>query len=466
MMTSQTDYVTQLNEATIKVILGRNAKHHIPEFITVLKPYKKADISIRVLALGNISEEYKNIVAKLLDGLYNRGKDPISGSPYQWPYLNSRGSNLSKVFNIKYEFDQNLEVVNLDEIKKDISNFFDYTDKRYTVHLVVGEEKSFNQFHDILKVYAKIEGVRLQFIKLSTLRKIFHKMYKYAIPLNLAIQFLAKSGDGTPWIPDQEVYKEISKEYGISNGLVIGISFARPHEKIVYGVGFFSTFNNYYQKFELEEFELEESLNTSEGLYVPKDKMADLLEKGLRWYREVVHSDPPLVIIYKTSPLHKEEKEAIKDVLGNTRWVFIHAQYTTSERLFDTSKEDFYVERGTVWVQRRNKWKPESDDFYHSKVTIAATGYIKPVILGKVPYIPPLGTPKPIRLNIFTNIDINPEAVAKVTLLQIKADWEHLNIKSRKIAVLKYSNRFARLLQCALKNGIDGFRKADIRDIL
>jgi hypothetical protein len=162
------------------------------------------------------------------------------------------------------------------------------------------------------------------------------------------------------------------------------------------------------------------------------------------------------------------EKEAIETVMGkDTKWVFIHAQYNTPVRLFGDKSSDYYVNRGTVIIKRRNKWNPSNGDYLHSEIIITATGkYKKPstsnVSKSEEKYM--LGTPRPINLSVYSSFDVNPIGIAELALSQIKADWEHPDIRSRRIAVLKYANRMAKLVHYI--NSLGSIPSIDVRDVL
>ncbi|WP_016732758.1 P-loop NTPase family protein [Saccharolobus islandicus] len=59
---------------------------------------------------------------------------------------------------------------------------------------------------------------------------------------------------------------------------------------------------------------------------------------------------------------------------------------------------------------------------------------------------------------------MNPIGVAELTLSQIKADWEHPDIRKRKITVLKYANRMAKIIQYI--NNLSSVPSVDVRDVL
>ncbi|ADB87190.1 argonaute/piwi family protein [Saccharolobus islandicus] len=458
------DYATILPENKINVVFRNNVKHYVPEFITTFKPYERGDINLQVLVV-NGDNEVCDLVKLLFYEIYGK-----NDTKYHWPYTKTIGG-ISRVFEIRYNFDPStISRININSENDFISSIHNQLDmNRFNVAVIIGNKKLITkEFHDKIKAALIGNRIRTQFVTFTTLKRLKNIEYKATIPLTIAVQLIAKAG-GTPWIVDSSIYNDLS-ENASSNGMLMGIAFARPRkDKITYSVGYFTTLNNYYQRFDVQPINESIPINdNTEGLYVPKEAMIRTLESGIRWYKNIMGITPPLLIIFKTSPMHKDEKEAIEAVVGkDTKWVFIHAQYNTPVRLFGDKSSDYYVNRGTVIIKKRNRWNPNNGDYLHSEIIITATGkYKKPSTKNsskwEEKYI--LGTPRPITLSVYSSFDVNPIGIAELTLSQIKADWEHPDIRSRKIAVLKYAKRMAGLVQYI--NSLGSIPSIDVRDVL
>ncbi|ACP55411.1 Piwi domain-containing protein [Saccharolobus islandicus] len=457
------EYATILPENKINVIFRSNNKYHVPEFITVFKPYEGRDINLQVLVVNGDNEIY-DLTKLLFYEIYVR-----DDTKYPWPYTKTRGG-ISRVFGIRYNFDPStISRININSENDFISSISNQLDmNRFNVAVIIANRKLTKEFHDKTKAALIGSRIRTQFVTFTTLKRLKNRKYKATIPLPLAVQLIAKAG-GTPWIVDSSIYNDLSKNVS-SNGMLMGIAFARTRkDKITYSVGYFTTLNNYYQRFDVQPInESAPITDSTEGLYVPKEAMVKTLESGIGWYKNIIGITPPLLIIFKTSPMHKDEKEAIEAVLGkDIKWVFIHAQYNTPVRIFGNKEDDYKVNRGTVIIKKRKRWNPNNGDYLHSEIVITATGkYRKPSTKNpsetEERYIS--GTPRPITLNVYSSFDVNPIGVAELTLSQIKADWEHPDIRKRKITVLKYANRMAKIIQYI--NNLSSVPSVDVRDVL
>jgi len=305
------DYATILQENKINVVFRSNVKHYVPEFITALKPYEGRDINLQVLVV-NEDNEVCDLVKLLFYEIYGK-----NATKYHWPYTTTIGG-ISRVFEIRYNFDPStISRININSENDFVNSIYNQLDtNRFNVAVIIADRKLTNEIHDKIKAALIGNRIRTQFVTFTTLKRLKNREYKATIPLTIAVQLIAKAG-GTPWIVDSSIYNDLSKNAS-SNGMLMGIAFARPRkDKITYSVGYFTTLNNYYQRFDVQPINESIPINdNTEGLYVPKEAMIRTLESGISWYKNIMRTTPPLLIIFKTSPMHKDGKRGHRNRRG------------------------------------------------------------------------------------------------------------------------------------------------------
>jgi len=335
---------------------------------------------------------------------------------------------------------------------------------------LVGDEVYYRSKMDAIK-----NRSRIQYISYDHLLKD-----NPFVKFNIWAQLIAKC-NGTPWIVDNSAIQFTSNDT-----IIVGIAFSVVNWTITHGIAHLIDINNMLQKVTL--YNIGRRLD-HEGLYLKKDEMIDLL-------RQVVKSLPSNeratfnrnfdnagdnrnvrrlnLFIYKTTPLHPEENEAINNLINNpgilsyddidVTHVHVKSANYGIPRLFDTDNtgtpRQYMNRQGTcAGIIPEGKSIPGfrfRGDLIVGTVGVTSRGYTPGNIYG---------TPKPLFLAIHSTIVDPFERIKNQVMALTQMDWEYTGENYRGLFIIKYARRMAKILfydqdQNSLRKYID------IRDLM
>ena len=294
-------------------------------------------------------------------------------------------------------------------------------------------------------------NIRLQFIKRKSIERCLQKGFEFLL-LNLATAIYAKIG-GIPWKLAHAI---------IPTGLILGISFIRERgsensEEVIY-YGAIEVLDKYGEHLitKMRMFSAPASKLKTEGLYVPYDRMYEILRDILK------KNKVPLIILHKSSSfVENEELKALYDVIQEYKrddfeimYLAVHLKGMVLYRIFDTDVVDYSVSRGTLLIDKTSILRKR-----HWRGILFTTGRLPGrKRRGR------LGTPRPLELDVVENESpLGLTDIASQVLALTKLDWNTTEPEIRKPITLKYSRKAARL---ACRNKILSMEIGDIRDLI
>jgi len=395
--------------------------------------YRNNDINIGVLSEESIASYAENFIRYLKNGYnYFRGFKPtfkvndlIISEPIKKLKLNQLSNNiLSTIENYYFELAEKLP--------------------NYSVVIIILSDKIIEEHYRKIKAfrfkYTK-KVIRLQLIKESTLNNALSSTSSLDFYLlNIATAIYAKVG-GTPWLLDQML---------LPAGVLIGIAFTKPrflNEKEIFYYGILTIYNKYGRYVSMDAHGITKDYKDlkmlrTKGLYIPKKDMADMLSRIVNNYM------PPIAIIYKSSKFHREEKEAIEEILKNKdiKYALIHIESSNPYRGYDPNSYNLTVARGDLILDKE----------ISNRAIFFTTGSSQDSQRTKP------GTPKPLELEVEeNNTSFNIIDFSKQILSLTKLDWNTTDLEIRIPITIKYAYKVAGLSPFLFPNII-----TDIRDLM
>ena len=324
--------------------------------------------------------------------------------------------------------------------------------------------------HDQIKLLAKRNDVRVQFINIS------HLGNSTSVPFKGVITQIIAKDDGIPWILDIE---EDDKAF-YPNSIIIGISYSSKYSRLSYGVAHFIDILNMDEKIEL----LKGILRTDSyrGVLLRDDEFKNIIEEAIKWYKfkNPKASDFLHIFFYETAPIRENNIRLISDLIndpskiGLSKFEFTHINIKSTNygtpRIYDTSnvgydpKYTYMQQMGTcIKIQTQAKG---SSFCKRGEAILGTTGfYIQDINTPKGTK----GTPLPLYCQITSNTQDAIETVARQVMKLAHLDWEFLFQEYRSPFMIKYSTKLASLINqfCSKEQELTDFPTLwDVRDLM
>jgi hypothetical protein len=406
---------SKINEPYLRFKIGDSTN---PRDVVRLKVYgygmSVKDLHLKAIVSESTKSELLDFVKKLIEGFSGR-------------YTNWRG--FKAVTGAEISFNENSDIITIDNFSpEDILYKLRYVssvaDDKAVVLLVL--PNSLGGFYFKIKSEALVRRVPLQLILNESLKK---EPLEFTLT-NMAIALYAKSG-GIPWIPMDSLMQK--------RGLFIGISFHidTGNKNIYYGVvELFDKFGKHI-KCAIRTYSLPYQVKSIKGLYIPREDTERIFENIVKEY------DPRELIIHKSAPFHREEKDAIESVCQRKgiSYCLVHIERTNLYRIYNFDK-DLTPIRGTIIYDSINR------------AILNTTGHAV-IDMKKVKKWSGIGTPKPLEIKTEINkTQYSISEIAKQILALTKLDWNTTEVSVKLPITLKYSNKAANLAPY-LKNEIN-----------
>jgi hypothetical protein len=369
--------------------------------------------------------------------------------------LNDLNKSIDRLFDLSYlnEFPFNKKINKFKDLienykgyniqTKSLPNLNFYNFYKDTLYIIIYDDLLTQGIRFRVKLSAIKQNAKIQFIHINHLRN-----FNLYIIFNIWMQLLAKSG-GKPWIVDN------ASNFFKNNTLLIGISFSKINDKILYGVSHFVDLHNLDQVIEVSQITRTDEFR---GIMLRKNEMLDVLKKGVDWFHNKnPHAKDVNIYIYKTSPLHFQEADAInafiseKENYGFSDISLSHIHVKSKNfgipRMFDIENLDTsyrYMNRMGQCIKIKYDASINNTVFRdQTEFAIATTGYIS---FNNKNKRGTLGTPKPLFLHVSSTNNDMGEYVKKHVMAMKAMDWESPNIQNSGLFILKYSGRMAKML--------------------
>ncbi len=296
------------------------------------------------------------------------------------------------------------------------------------------------------KINAIINNSRIQFIDYSHLKGNSYQKY------NIWVQLIAKC-DGTPWIVDNS-----SQQFIDNDTLIIGISFSTLNNELTYGVAHFLDANNMVQEIILQKIKRDLS---KRYLYLNTDEFSEIMRQGLNWFK-TKHNDFGMenkavkIFIYKSTPLHAEEKKSIEQMRNNPEHLgydnieFSHVHIKSENfgipRIYDTSNYGTafqYMPKQGVCLEIIPDNLSQNGFGFRGDIILGTTGMYSQ---GFGKFGGTKGTPKPLFMAVHSSLKDPIESIENQVMAMTNMDWEFTGANYRNPFILKYTNRVANLL--------------------
>ncbi len=337
-----------------------------------------------------------------------------------------------------------------------------------------------DEIYYLSKINAITNSSRIQYISYDHLIK-----YNNYVKFNLWTQLIAKC-DGTPWIIDNSTIQFVDNDT-----IILGIAFSIVNGTIMYGVTHFIDINNMNQEVTLNYIGRPAGRGS---LYLKNEELINILQQGneilsshknrdLGPYGNNSYSGDNQIkrkrrlklFIYKTTPLHPEEKKAIESIIDNPKMLnydFIdvtHIHIKSPDygipRLFDPGNTGTYYQymsqQGTsISIIPDNNTNMPGFGF-RGELIIGTTGtFTRGNRIAGVN-----GTPKPLFLSIHSTIADPFNIIKNQVMALTEMDWEYTGQTYREPFIIKYARRMGTLL-LYLQNQSNFKSNIDIRDIM
>ena len=324
--------------------------------------------------------------------------------------------------------------------------------------------------HDRIKLLAKRNDVRVQFINIS------HLGNSNSFPFKGVIAQIIAKDDGLPWILDIE--EDDHAFY--PNSVIVGISYSSKYSGLSYGVAHFIDILNMDEKIEL----LKGTLRTDSyrGVLLRDDEFKNIIEGATKWYKtkNPKAGDTLHIFFYETAPIRENNIQLISDLIddpskiGLSKFDFTHINIKSTNygvpRIYDTSnvgyepKYTYMQQRGTyIKIQTQAN---ERSFCRRGEVILGTTGfYIQDINIPKGTK----GTPVPLYCQITSNAKDAIETVARQVMKLAHLDWEFLFQEYRLPFMIKYSTKLASLINqfCRTEQELTDFPTLwDVRDLM
>ncbi len=311
--------------------------------------------------------------------------------------------------------------------------------------LIIHKGKVRSDIYEDSKLQAKISGVRIQYFDISHLVPV---MYHHIF--GLFTQMIAKA-NGTPWIIENSPYNKFQERQSI----IIGIAFTTKWSKINYGIAHFLNIKNLKQVMEVRR--IKGRTDDSRGLFLQREEMTEILTAAIDWHSTDNNKNDPLdIYLYKTTPLHVEERRAIEDFLANQtaenqliRVAHIHIKSSNPKnRVYDT---DSVGPKSTLHYMPKQGQVVEiiSTDNIRESNSLSLIGQCMVSTTG-IPDISggrdPIGTPNPFTMEIHANWKVSLPLIENQVMAMSSADWEATGKQYQSLFILKYANKLASYL--------------------
>ncbi|MFG1391171.1 hypothetical protein [Acidiplasma aeolicum] len=354
------------------------------------------------------------------------------------------------------------------------------------IHGGMGDSPNNGRVSDEIYYLSKINAItnssRIQYISHDHLIK-----YNNYIKFNLWTQLIAKC-DGTPWIIDNSTLQFIDNDT-----IILGIAFSIVNGTIMYGVTHFIDINNMNQEVTLKYIGRPAGRGS---LYLKSEELINILRQGneilsshknrdLGHYRNNSYSRDNQIkgerrlklFIYKTTPLHPEEKNAIESIIKNPKilnYDFIDVTHIHIKspnygipRLFDPDNTgtnfQYMNKQGTsIGIIPDNNTNIPGFQF-RGELIIGTTGTFKRGNgIGGTK-----GTPKPLFLSIHSTLADPFNIIKNQVMALTEMDWEYTGESYREPFIIKYARRMGTLLSYLQNPNQSNFKSnIDIRDIM
>ena len=325
-----------------------------------------------------------------------------------------------------------------------------------------------NKTYYLSKINAISNGSRIQYISCDHL-----KQCNNFIKFNLWTQLIAKC-NGTPWIIDNSTLGFIDN----NDTIIVGIAFSIVNGTITYGITHFLDIYNMSQEVTVNYI----GRPTGRGsLYLKGEELIKILKQGTE--RLSLHKNLKgkpsrdnsklKLFIYKTTPLHPEEKKAIESIIENPdilNYNFIdvtHIHIKSANygipRLFDPDNIgtffQYMTKQGTSIEISPDSINVSGFQF-RGDLIIGTTGtFVKNNNSGTI------GTPRPLFLSVHSTIANHFNIIQNQVMALTEMDWEYTGKNYREPFIIKYARRMSVLLQYLPDKG--NFKSnIDIRDIM
>ena len=324
--------------------------------------------------------------------------------------------------------------------------------------------------HDKMKLLAKRNNVRVQFINISHLDSSTSFPFKGVIA-----QVIAKD-DGIPWILNIEEDEEVF----YPNSMIIGVSYSSKYSRLSYGVAHFIDILNMDEKIEL----LKGAMRTDSyrGVLLRDEEFKKIIEGAIEWYKAKNSKacDTLHIFFYETAPIRKNNIQLISDLIENpskiglSKFEFTHINIKSANygvpRIYDTSNLGYdtiytYMQkRGTyIKIQTQNN---ENSFCRRGEAILGTTGFY---IDGYNKPKGTKGTPVPLYCQVTSNNENAIDIVAKQVMKLAHLDWEYLFQEYRLPFMIKYSTKLASLINqfCSTEQELKDFPTLwDVRDLM
>jgi hypothetical protein len=412
----------KIDEPNLRFKLGNSPN---PRDVVRLRVYgygmSVKDLHLKVIVSESTKSELSDFVKKLMEGFSGR-------------YMSWRG--FKAVTGAEISFHENSDIITLDDFSTEhILSALRYvssvSDDKTVILLVL--PNTLGRFYFRIKSEALVRRVPLQLILNDSLKK---EPLEFTL-INMGIALYAKRG-GIPWIPTNSLMQK--------RGLLIGISFHIDHEnKNIYYcvVEVFDKFGRHI-KCAIRTYSLPSQIKSIKGLYIPREDAERILENIVKEY------DPREIILHKSAPFHKEEKDAIESVCQRKgiSYCLVHIERTNLYRVYNFDK-DLTPIRGTIIYDSINR------------AILNTTGH---AVIGKIKKWSGMGTPKPLEIKFEINkTQYSISEIAKQILALTKLDWNTTKVSVKIPITLKYSNKAANLAPY-LKKEEEGRAPLEITD--
>lgn len=348
-----------------------------------------------------------------------------------------------------------------------IKNIYLYKDN---LLLILHDGNLKGAIHDQIKLLAKRNNVRVQFINISHLGNPASFPFKGVIA-----QIIAKD-DGIPWILNIEEDEDVF----YPNSIIIGISYSSKYSHLSYGVAHFIDILNMDEKIEL----LKGTLRTDSyrGVLLRVEEFKNIIEEAIKWYKNKnpKASDTLHIFFYETAPIRENNIQLISDLIadpskiGLSKFEFTHINIKSANygvpRIYDESNIGY--EPKYSYMQRRGTYikiqiQANGSSFCRmGEAILATTGFYNEG--GKNPK-GTKGTPVPLYCQVTSNNENAIEIVGRQIMKLAHLDWEFLFQEYRLPFMIKYSTKLASLINqfCSTNQELTDFPTLwDVRDLM
>ena len=326
------------------------------------------------------------------------------------------------------------------------------------------------QIHDRIKVLAKRNDVRVQFINIS------HLGDSNSFPFKGVIAQIIAKDDGLPWIlnieeDDQALYP---------NSMIVGVSYSSKYSRLSYGVAHFIDILNMDEKIEL----LKETLriDSFRGVLLRDEEFKNIIEGAIKWYktRNPKAGDTLHIFFYETAPIRENNIKFVSELIDNpskkgfSKLEFTHINIKSSNygvpRIYDMSNIGYepkftYMQKMGTYIKIQTQANGRTF-CRRGEAIIATTGfYTEGINKPKGTK----GTPVPLYCQVTSNAIDAIETVAMQIMKLAHLDWEFLFKQYRLPFMIKYSTKLASLINqfCSTEQEFMDFPTMwDVRDLM